>query len=343
MTTVASVQRDVSLRPFNTFGIDAKAAACVRVESLSDLQAILVDPALANMPRLVLGGGSNVLLTRDFPGLALLVRIRGIEIIGEDEQVTYVRAAAGEGWHDFVMWTLDRGLGGLENLALIPGTVGASPVQNIGAYGAELKDFFHSLDALDLEATGQTVTLNREECAFGYRDSVFKHALRDRMLILSVTFALPKNWRPNLGYAELARELAARGIAQPTAHDVCDAIIAIRRRKLTDPAVEGNAGSFFKNPTVPASTRDVLLQSFPDMPSYPQPDGSVRLAAGWLIDRCGWKGRDMGAAGVSATQALVLVNRGGASGGDIVRLADAVKEDVRQRFGIVLEPEPVFV
>lgn len=342
MTTVTSVRRDVSLRPFNTFGIDAKAAACVCVESLSDLQAVLNDPALAKMPRLVLGGGSNVLLTRDFPGLVVLMGFRGIDILGEDAQATYVRAAAGEGWHDFVMWTLERNLGGLENLALIPGTVGAAPVQNIGAYGAELKDAFHSLEALDFE-TGEKVMLGADECAFGYRDSVFKHGLRDRMLILSVTFALLKDWRPNYGYGELAQELAGRGIESPSARDICDAVVAIRRRKLTDPAVEGSAGSFFKNPTVPASMRDALLERHPGMPSYPQPDGSYRLAAGWLIDRCGWKGKTLGAAGVSPTQALVLVNRGGATGADVVRLADAVKEDVRQRFGIVLEPEPVFV
>lgn len=334
--------RDVSLRPFNTFGIDARAAALARIESAAGLRAILADAELASMPRLVLGGGSNILLTRDFPGIALLAALRGIEITSEDAQCTYVRAAAGEDWHELVLWTLARSLGGLENLALIPGTVGAAPVQNIGAYGAELKDFFHSLDAFDFE-TGRTITLGKDECAFGYRDSVFKHALRDRTLILSVTFALPTRWRPNIDYADVGQELAARGISQPSARDVCDAVVAIRRRKLTDPAVEGNAGSFFKNPTVTAAVRDALLQAHSGMPGYPQPDGSYRLAAGWLIDQCGWKGRSMGAAGVSSTQALVLVNRGGASGADILRLAHAIQADVRQRFGIELEPEPVIV
>ena len=342
MTAFLSIQNDVSLRQFNTFGIDATAAAYLRVESVADLQTVRRNPTLVEMPRLVLGGGSNILLTQNFPGLVLHIGLRGLEIIGADWQATYVRAAAGESWHELVMWTLERNLGGLENLSLIPGTVGAAPVQNIGAYGAELKDCFHSLLAFDFE-TGEIVTFFKAECAFGYRDSIFKHALRDRMAILEVTFALPKNWQPNLGYAELAQELATRDVPALEPRDVCEAVMAIRRRKLTDPAVMGNAGSFFKNPTVSPSARDVLLKSHSDLPSYSQPDGSYRLAAGWLIDQCGWKGKNIGAAGVSATQALVLVNRGGASGADIVRLAQQIQADVQERFGVRLEPEPLFV
>jgi UDP-N-acetylmuramate dehydrogenase len=342
MTASLLIQRDVSLRKFNTFGIDAKASAYARIMSADDLQAVRSDETLVQMPRLVLGGGSNILLTRDFPGLVLHIGLRGLEIVGADEDATYVRAAGGENWHDLVNWTLEHDLGGLENLALIPGTVGAAPVQNIGAYGAELKDCFHSLQAFDFK-TGKTVTFSRADCVFGYRDSVFKHAFGDRAVIMEVTFALPKRWKPNLEYAELARELAETKKSVPDPRDVSNAVIGIRRRKLTDPAVMGNAGSFFKNPTVSASLRDALLRSHPQLPSYPQPDGNYRLAAGWLVDQCHWKGRNLGAAGVSATQALVLVNRGGAHGADIVQLANAIQSDVKSRFGVQLEAEPVFV
>jgi len=342
MSCSLHIQNNVSLRRFNTFAIDAKASAYVYVTSLNDLQAIRQDAFLMKMPRMVLGGGSNVLLTRDFPGLMIHVGIKGRDIIGEDESVVYVRASGGENWPELVMWTLERNLGGLENLSLIPGTVGAAPVQNIGAYGAELKDCFHSLRAFDFE-TGSILELSKADCAFGYRDSIFKHALRDRVVILDVTFALPKQWQPNVAYAELGHELASQGKDHPTPKDVSDAVIGIRSRKLTDPAVMGNAGSFFKNPTVEASVRNALHETYPQLPSYPQPDGRYRLAAGWLIDQCGWKGRRMGAAGVSPTQALVLVNQGEAEGGDIVALARAIQSDVKTRFGILLEPEPVFV
>jgi UDP-N-acetylmuramate dehydrogenase len=290
----------------------------------------------------VLGGGSNILLTRDFSGLVLHVGIKGIEIVGEDTDATYVRAAAGENWHQFVQWTLAHGLGGLENLSLIPGSVGAAPIQNIGAYGIEIKDLFHSLTLFDFE-TGEQTVLDKAECMFGYRDSVFKHRLRDRAVVLDVTFALPKQWQPNLRYADVTNELAARSITQPTAQDISAAVIAIRTRKLPDPAVIGNAGSFFKNPVVTPMQRDALLQRYPQMVNYAQPDGSVKLAAGWLIDQCGWKGKTAGAAGVYENQALVLVNRGGASGAEIAQLAAAIQADVAQRFDVQLEPEPIFL
>jgi UDP-N-acetylmuramate dehydrogenase len=306
------------------------------------LVAVRENETLAGLPRLVLGGGSNVLFTRDFAGLVLHMRSIGIEIVGEDADVTYVRAAAGENWHRFVQWTLMQGLNGLENLSLIPGSVGAAPIQNIGAYGVEVKDCFHALTAFDFE-TGKILALGKPDCRFGYRDSVFKNGLRDRAVILDVTFALPKRWQPNLRYADVAQELHARGLAAPTARDISEAVIAIRTRKLPDPAVIGNAGSFFKNPVVPAMQRDALLARHPQLVSYAQPDGSFKLAAGWLIDQCGWKGKSIGAAGVYEKQALVLVNRGGASGPDIVRLAEAIQADVSARFGVMLEPEPVFV
>ena len=242
------------------------------------------DLALRSLPRLVLGGGSNLLLTGDFNGLVLHMRGQGIAIVGEDAEATLVRAAAGENWHGLVQWTLAHGLGGMENLSLIPGSVGASPIQNIGAYGSELKDCFHSLTAFDFE-TGELLELDSAACEFGYRDSVFKHRLRDRAVILDVTFALPRAWQPNLRYAELAQEVAARGLAAPEPAEISDAVIAIRQRKLPDPALIGNAGSFFKNPVVSSGQRDALLARHPQLVSYAQGDGIYKLAAGWLIDQ----------------------------------------------------------
>jgi UDP-N-acetylmuramate dehydrogenase len=342
MTLALSIEHDLSLRQHNTFGVDAKARAYLKIASVDMLHELHAARPLSGLPRLVLGGGSNLLLTRNFPGLVLHACMKGIEVVGEDADATYVRAAAGENWHAFVRWTLAQGLGGLENLSLIPGSVGAAPIQNIGAYGAELKDCFHGLTAFDL-AEGRIFTLDKNACAFGYRDSVFKHDLCDRALILDVTFALPKRWQPNVQYADVAQELAARGMTAPTAHDVSDAVIAIRTRKLPDPAVIGNAGSFFKNPIVSARQRDDLLKRHPQLVSYGQTDGSFKLAAGWLIDQCGWKGKSFGAAGVYEKQALVLVNRGGASGREIAQLAAAIQADVKARFGVMLEPEPVFI
>jgi UDP-N-acetylmuramate dehydrogenase len=342
MNATLAIAHDFPLKQLNSFGIDAKARACVRVDSIDTLRQALQEPTLAKLSRLVLGGGSNLLLTGDFPGLVLHMCSSGVEVVGEDEQATYVKAAAGENWHRFVLWTLQHGYGGLENLSLIPGSVGAAPIQNIGAYGVEVKDCFHSLNLFDIE-TGAIRTLDRAACGFAYRDSVFKRELRDRAVILDVTFAFPRRWRANVQYADVAQELAARGIAQPSATDISDAVIAIRARKLPDPAVIGNAGSFFKNPVVCAAQRDALLQAHPQLVSYAQADGSYKLAAGWLIDQCGWKGRSMGAAGVYEKQALVLVNRGGASGADIAQLAAAIQQDVEARFDVRLEPEPVFI
>lgn len=336
------IQYDFSLRNHNTFGVEASARAYLPIASSDMLAAIKNDATLAAMPRLVLGGGSNILLTKDFPGLVLHMEIKGIEIVGEDDHATYVRAAAGENWHQFVQWTLQHGLGGLENLSLIPGSVGAAPIQNIGAYGIEIKDHFHTLTLYDFE-TGEQTTLDKTACMFGYRDSVFKHRLRDRAVVLDVTFALPKKWQAAIRYADVTQELAARKITEPTAQDIGAAVIAIRTRKLPDPAVIGNAGSFFKNPVVTTAQRDTLLATYPQLVNYAQPDGSVKLAAGWLIDQCGWKGKTSGAAGVYENQALVLVNRGGASGAEIAQLAGAIQADVAQRFDVLLEPEPIFL
>ena len=340
MTAPLPIANDVSLRTLNTFGVEARARAYLPVSSIATLTVVRADVALAAMPRLILGGGSNLLFTQDVDALVLHMSSRGMRVIGEDADHIFVCAQAGESWHDFVQWTLAQGLGGLENLSLIPGSVGAAPIQNIGAYGSEIADCFHSLHAFDFES-GDVLALTREDCAFGYRDSIFKHALRDRAVIVDVTFALPKRWQPNLRYVELAQEVAS--ISHPTAMEISAAVIAIRSRKLPDPAVTGNAGSFFKNPLVTATQRDALLAQYPQLVSYAQKDGSFKLAAGWMIDQCGWKGRSLGAAGVHERQALVLVNRGGASGQDIVQLAERIKEDVALRFGVSLETEPVVV
>ena len=337
-----SIVHDFPLTSLNTFGIAARAASYLRVENTAQLQAALADPVLAAMPRLVLGGGSNLLLTGDFNGLVLHMALQGREVLAGTDSHHHVRAAAGENWHGFVQWTLEQGMPGLEHLSLIPGTVGAAPIQNIGAYGAETKDYFHSLTAFD-PATGQFVTMDRDACRFAYRDSIFKQDAGRALIIVDVTFALPRAWTPNLRYAELAQALAAQGITAPSARDVAATVIAVRRRKLPDPAEIGNAGSFFKNPVVPAADCARLLAHYPALVHHRQADGSEKLAAGWLIDQCGWKGRTLGNAGVYEKQALVLVNRGGATGADVQALAHAIQADVLARYGVRLEPEPVFI
>jgi UDP-N-acetylmuramate dehydrogenase len=342
MASQLDIQSQYSLRALNTFGIDAKAAHFLEVTDIVQLDALYREPSLRTMPRLVLGGGSNLLFTQDFSGLVLHIATQGIAITGEDGQHVFVTAQAGENWHAFVQWTLAQGLPGLENLSLIPGSVGASPIQNIGAYGSEVADCFHACEVFDLH-TGQVRSLNKQDCHFAYRDSVFKHDLRDRTVIINVTFALPKQWQANVRYAELANELATRGLQAPSASDISQAVIAIRSRKLPDPAKIGNAGSFFKNPVVTAEQQDVLLKRHPSLISYPQTDGSFKLAAGWLIEQCGWKGKTIGAAGVHAQHALVLVNHGGASGADLLRLANQVRDDVLDEYGVMLEAEPLIV
>jgi len=348
------VEKQVPLQAYNSFGIVARAHHLVRIRDEADLRDLLAStdwPALtrASLP-FVLGGGSNLVITGDVKPLVLKVEIPGRRLLDDTPRGWLVEAGAGENWHSFVQWTLEQGWPGLENLALIPGTVGASPVQNIGAYGVELQDRFHSLDAIDLR-TGEGFTLDAAKCGFGYRDSVFKHGSADtrdlglagRALITRVRFWLPKPWKPVLGYADLERRMAETGNHQPDALTLFDWICAIRRAKLPDPSLIGNAGSFFKNPTVsPEVCADIIARE-PKVVHYPMPDGSVKLAAGWLIDACGWKGRGVGNAGVYDKQALVLVNRGGATGGEVVTLARAIQTSVYERFGIRLEPEPVVI
>lgn len=337
------IEHNISLQQFNTFGIPSRARRYLRVEDAAQLAALAADAELAALPRLVLGGGSNLLITHgEIDLLVLHMALMGKEIVGETPDAILVRARAGENWHGFVQWTLEQGLGGLENMSLIPGTVGASPIQNIGAYGAEVKDLFHSLTAFDF-ASGTTRSMDAAACRFGYRDSLFKHEDGCHLAVLDVTFALPKAWAPNLRYAELAQALEVQGIAAPTPRQVSDAVVAIRRRKLPDPAEIGNAGSFFKNPVVAGEHCARLLESWPNLVHHRQPDGSEKLAAGWLIDQCGWKGKSMGRAGVYPKQALVLVNNGGASGEEVLALARAIQADVQARFGVLLEPEPVMI
>jgi UDP-N-acetylmuramate dehydrogenase len=363
------VEKNVSLQPYNAFHIVAKAHTMVRVTSEADAMQVLADTELGPQPKFVLGGGANIVLTGDVKPLVLKVEIKGRRLVEDGPKAWIVEAGAGESWHDLVAWTLAQGWPGLENLALIPGTVGAAPVQNIGAYGVELQDRFESLDAMDLQ-TGRSFTLDAAQCAFAYRDSIFKHApapgdahaarpmglgLAGRALITRVRLRLPKPWKPVLGYVDLEKKMAETGIQQPTAQQIFDWVCAIRRAKLPDPAVIGNAGSFFKNPTVtPEQCADIIARE-PKIVHYHLDDGSVKLAAGWLIEACGWKGKSIGQAGVYEKQALVLVNRGGAqagedgsgprgaTGGEVMTLARAIQTSVYERFGILLEPEPVVV
>ena len=337
-----SLVHDQPLESFNTFRIPAKARHYLRVTGAEQLAGLRADPELGALPRLVLGGGSNLLFTRDFDGVVLHMCGQGREILGEQDGRVLVRAEAGENWHAFVQYTLEQGLGGLENLSLIPGTVGAAPIQNVGAYGTETKDVFHSLTAYDMDS-GAVRVLDGQDCRFAYRDSIFKHEDGRALVVLDVTFALPKAWAPNLRYAELANAAREAGLESPTPGQVGALVEAIRRRKLPDPAEIGNAGSFFKNPVVTGEHCARLLAQFPNLVHHAQPDGTEKLAAGWLIDQCGWKGRSMGAAGVYPKQALVLVNLGGARGEDVVRLARAIQADVEARYGVALEPEPVFI
>jgi UDP-N-acetylmuramate dehydrogenase len=329
---------DYPLLAHNTFGFDVRAKYAVRLTEEAQIAALAHDERIKGHARLVLGGGSNVVLTKDFDGVALLVELRGRRVILEDDEAVYVDAGAGENWHEFVAWTLSQGLAGLENLALIPGTVGAAPIQNIGAYGLEMGERFERLRAIEL-STGEMHEFDRDACAFGYRDSFFKREGRGRFVIVSVTFRLPKAWTPRADYADIAKALEKSGSSNPQA--IFDAVVAVRQAKLPDWRVLGNAGSFFKNPVVSEVSYKALKAREPELVSYKQPDGQFKLAAGWLIDRCGWKGRSIGAAAVHDRQALVLVNRGGASGAQILELADAIKRDVRARFAVELEAEPV--
>ncbi|MFT7724103.1 MAG: UDP-N-acetylmuramate dehydrogenase [Roseateles sp.] len=340
------IETDVNLKPYNSFALPAVARRLVRIREAADVRRVVDHPELGRAPKFVLGGGSNLVLTRDVDAVVLKVEIPGIRLLEAREDAWIVEAGAGVAWHALVQWTLDHGYPGLENLALIPGTVGAAPVQNIGAYGIEVKDRLEAVEVMDL-VTGRPALLPAAVCRFGYRDSVFKHdgfgGLAGKSVITRVRLRLPRPWRPVLGYLELERKMAETGIAAPDARQIFDWIVAVRRAKLPDPAAIGNAGSFFKNPVVTAEQCRDIIGRDPGIVHYPMADGSVKLAAGWMIDACGWKGKSVGGAAVYDKQALVLVNKGDARGAEVVTLARAIQESVYGRFGIRLEPEPVVV
>ncbi|AZF38012.1 UDP-N-acetylenolpyruvoylglucosamine reductase [Pseudomonas sp. R4-39-08] len=332
------VLAQVSLKPFNSFGIDVRAQLFAEARSDADVREALAYAEAHSVPLLVIGGGSNLLLTQDVPALVLRMATQGIRVLHDDGVQVVVEAEAGEAWHPFVLWTLEQGFCGLENLSLIPGTVGAAPMQNIGAYGVEVKDVFAGLTALDRE-TGELRDFSLQECRFAYRDSLFKHEV-GRWLILRVRFALSRASHLKLDYGPVQQRLAGQGITNATPADVSRAICSIRREKLPDPAQLGNAGSFFKNPLVPEALATELKSQYPDLVAYPQADGQTKLAAGWLIDKAGWKGFREGDAGVHALQALVLVNYGSATGREIANLALRIQQDIVERFGVELEMEP---
>ncbi|MBN2690624.1 MAG: UDP-N-acetylmuramate dehydrogenase [Burkholderiaceae bacterium] len=336
------IETDVPLRGLNTFGVDATARRLVRVRSARDVRLVVDHPELGRAPKCVLGGGSNLLFTHDVDAVVVKVEIAGIRVLEDDAHSTLIEAGAGESWHGVVEWTLDQGYAGLENLARIPGTAGAAPVQNIGAYGLELSDRLESVDVVDF-VTGRSATLPAAHCRLGYRDSVFKRELAGKSVITAIRLRLPKPWTPVTGYADVQRWLQRHNLNDPSPKAVFDAVCAIRQSKLPDPSTLGNAGSFFKNPVVNRTIRNEILEEHPDIVSYPLEDGTYKLAAAWMIAACGWKGQSLGRAGVHEQQPLVLVNRGGASGTDILALAKAVQDSVQQKFGLRLEPEPVIL
>lgn len=332
------VQAQVSLKPFNSFGVDVRAQLFAEAHSDDDVREALAYATAHDVPLLVIGGGSNLLLTADIAALVLRMATRGIRVLSDDGSRVVIEAEAGEPWHPFVLHTLALGFSGLENLSLIPGTVGAAPMQNIGAYGVEIKDVFAGLTALDRQ-TGELRDFSLEECNFAYRDSLFKQH-PGRWLILRVRFKLERGAPLHLEYGPVRQRLTEQGIEQPTPSDVSRAICSIRSEKLPDPAVLGNAGSFFKNPLVSAAQVAQIKQQHPDVVAYAQTDGQMKLAAGWLIERAGWKGFRDGDAGVHTLQALVLVNHGSATGLQLYALAQRIQKDIVERFNVELEMEP---
>src|SRR5476651_2797670 len=332
------VLAQVSLKPFNSFGIDVRAQLFAEAHSDADVREALAYATAHALPLLVIGGGSNLLLTQDIDALVLRMASQGIRVLNDDGVHIVVEAEAGEAWHPFVLWTLEHGFCGLENLSLIPGTVGAAPMQNIGAYGVEIKDVFAGLTALDRQ-TGELRDFTLAECNFAYRDSLFKQQ-PGRWLILRVRFTLNRTAHLHLEYGPVRQRLTEQGIDQPTPTDVSQAICSIRSEKLPDPAVLGNAGSFFKNPLVSAALLQKIKRKHPGVVCYPQPDGQVKLAAGWLIEQAGWKGFREGDAGVHSLQSLVLVNYGDATGEQLLNLARRVQADIAERFAVDLEMEP---
>lgn len=339
MDGTGKIRKDVSLRGYNTFGIEARANYLISVRTEEEVHRLFTRGGVIRGERLlILGGGSNILFTGDFDGLVIKMDLSGIEILQDQADHTLIKVFAGENWDELVRYCVERNLGGLENLSLIPGTAGAAPVQNIGAYGAEIRDVLTEVNCWDMWSS-QVVMLPAEACQLGYRTSIFKTAAKDRYIILSITLRLLKQPVFNVGYGSLRMELERMGVRELTPGAIRDAVISVRRRKLPDPSRTGNAGSFFRNPGVPGTIYDDLKVAFPGLVGYPQPDGSCKLAAGWLIEHCGWKGYRQGDAGVHPDQALVLVNYGNASGMDILQLATRIRQSVKERFGVELEEE----
>ncbi len=330
------IEHNISLKPFNTFGFDIKAEHFIRFSSILGLSEILKEHA--EKPLFILGGGSNILLTKNVEGLVLKNEIKGIKIIEDHEDFVIVESGAGEVWHEFVVHCINNGWAGIENLSLIPGSVGASPMQNIGAYGVEIKDVFTYLSALNI-ATGEMENFNAEQCKFGYRESVFKQALKGKYIICYVAFKLSKKAIKNTTYGAIEDELKKMGVSDPSIEDISKAVISIRQSKLPNPAEIGNAGSFFKNPIVSEQHVQKLQKIYPNIPNYPSINGTKKLAAGWLIEKAGWKGKTIGNIGVHKNQALVLVNYGGGSGEEILALSTAIIEDIKTKFDVELERE----
>ncbi|SDK76247.1 UDP-N-acetylmuramate dehydrogenase [Catalinimonas alkaloidigena] len=331
------------LKALNTFGIEAYAAYFAVVRDVPTLQELLRDETLRNLPLLILGGGSNLLFTQEvFEGLVLKMEIGGITEVKQDEEHVWLKAGAGERWHEVVMRTIELGLSGIENLSLIPGTVGAAPMQNIGAYGVEIKEVFESLEAVRI-ADGSLHQFDAEACRFGYRESIFKNEAKGQYIITSVTMRLNRQPVYNVSYGAIKDTLSEMGVDALSVRAVSEAVIQIRQSKLPDPVQIGNAGSFFKNPEIDEADFLRLQQQYPQVPHYPTTPGRVKVPAGWLIDQCGWKGRRLGNVGVHDKQALVLVNLGGAKGSEVKALAEQIQQSVQERFGIALTPEVNFI
>jgi UDP-N-acetylmuramate dehydrogenase len=333
-----NILENVSLKEFNTFGIDVKARATAQIFNENELKDVLVLSEFKNSAKLVIGGGSNILLTKDFDGLVIKNSIPGINIIDEDKSTVLIEAGAGVVWHDLVLYCVERNFGGIENLSLIPGTAGAAPYQNIGAYGQELKDVFFSLKGVFINDITPRTYFN-QECEFGYRESIFKNELKGKFIITYVTLRLQKNPVINLNYAAIKEGIEKLNLENVTIRDISNVICEIRRNKLPDPAVLGNAGSFFKNPEIDFTKFNELKQEYPDISGHSKNNGKVKLAAGWLIEKCGWKGKRVGNVGSHSRQSLVLVNYGGATGEEILQISKEIKDSVKSRFGITLHEE----
>ena len=336
------IQSNISLKKFNTFGIDVLAKYFAPFTTIDELDELLQfnQPQTINNKQqtLILGGGSNILFTKDFEGIVLKNELKGIELIKEDNEYVYVKVAAGENWHQFVLHCISNNWAGVENLSLIPGNVGASPMQNIGAYGVEIKDVFHSLEAFHL-IEKKRISFSLDDCAFGYRESVFKKRYKNEFVITSVVFRLYKQPKYNTSYGAIEQELQKMGVSELSIKAISDAVINIRSSKLPDPAVTGNAGSFFKNPEVDAEQYQNLIKTYPNLVGYALPNNKVKLAAGWLIEQCGWKGYREGDAGCHTKQALVLVNYGTAKGSEILELSEKIIHSVKDKFDVTLERE----